>query len=455
MNEGTGLGGAAADATGAASARGSAAPATMPGTTAGAHGPAVPATMPRTPHGGDVATYREVFGGEPLDFSANANPLGISPAARIAAADALRTADRYPDPLCRELRAALAERAGVTPAQVICGNGAADLIWRLVAALGTGAAGPGAQPAVGDGPSARRALVCAPTFSEYESALSACGWEVVRHELRRAEGFALTPRILDEIAPGVGLVFLCVPNNPTGLVPPRALLLSALERCEQVGARLVVDECFNGFLDDPAAVSLRGLVGAHPALLVLDAFTKLYGMAGLRLGYALCADEDLLARMRAAGQAWPVSSVAQAAGVAALADDAFVAQTRALVAQERPRLAHGLAALGCTVYPGQANYLFFESPVSDLYERLAARGVLVRDCANYPGLRAGDCRVAVRAPADNLALLRAVQAVLAEAGSRTQVGPNPQAALAEAPTQTPPRTGSGEDEGEGAAHGRC
>ena len=355
------------------------------------------AHMPRTAHGGDVATYREHFGADPLDFSANSNPLGMSPAARIAAADALRESDRYPDPRCRELRAALAGCTGVAADHVICGNGAADLIWRLALAL---------RP--------RRALVCAPTFSEYEAALRATAapgpgaCRVVRHELRRAEGLALTEHVLDDVTPGTDVAFLCAPNNPTGLVPPRALLEAALARCEEVGALLVVDECFNGFLSDPDAASLRGLVESHPRLLVLGAFTKLYGMAGLRLGWTLCSDEALLAAVGAAGQVWPVSNVAQAAGTAALSDDAFIARTRALVAKERPRLAAGLTQAGCTVYPGQANYLFFESPAPDLYDRLAARGVLIRDCANYPGLRPGDCRVAVRTPVENDALLRAV-----------------------------------------------
>lgn len=372
-------------------------------------------------HGGDVLAYRERYGIDPLDFSANSNPLGISPAACIAAADALHEADRYPDPQCRALRAALAEHMGVAPAHVICGNGAADLIWRLALAL---------RP--------RRALLCAPTFSEYETALrattvpglavaSASGLSdgpvpdapgschIVRHGLRRCEGFVLTERILTDITPDTDAVFLCVPSNPTGLVPPRALLEAVLARCEEVGALLVVDECFNGFLPDRDAVSLRDLVETHPRLLVLGAFTKLYGMAGLRLGWALCSDEALLAAIGATGQAWPVSNVAQAAGVAALSDDAFLAKTRALIAAERPRLARGLAEMGCTVYPGQANYLFFESPVPDLCERLAVRGILIRDCANYPGLRPGDCRVAVRTPAENDALLRAVRAALGKA----------------------------------------
>lgn len=357
------------------------------------------------PHGGDVWAYRAAYGREPLDFSANGNPLGPSPAALAAARAALAASGRYPDPVCRELRGALARACGVEEGSVICGAGASDVIWRLAAALAP-----------------RRALLCAPTFSEYESALVAHGCDVRRHALVREEGFALTPRICEDIAPGTDVVFLCEPNNPTGLASPRALVECVLARCDEVGALLVVDECFGGFLPDPAAHTMQGLVEAHPRLFVLGAATKLYGLAGLRLGWGLCSDHALLARMRACGPAWPVSSVAQAAGVAALADADFLRATRELVARERPRLAAGLAALGCHVLPGQANYLFFRAPVPDLCARLARRGVMARDCANYPGLRPGDCRVAVRRPEENDVLLAAVAAACGEGGCDVREG---------------------------------
>ena len=255
----------------------------------------------RPPHGGDVEAYRERYGREPLDFSANGNPLGPSPAALAAAREALARADRYPDPAARALSTALARAHGVGAGHVICGAGASDVIWRLVGAL---------RP--------RRALVCAPTFSEYEAALASCGCAVARHELRRAEGFALTERICADITGGTDLVFLCEPNNPTGLVSQRTLLERVLARCEGAGALLVVDECFGGFLDRPEEHSLAGLVEAHPRLFVLGAATKLYGLASLRLGWGLSCDGALLARMRACGPAWPGFGVAQETGGGAL-----------------------------------------------------------------------------------------------------------------------------------------
>jgi threonine-phosphate decarboxylase len=357
-------------------------------------------TMPKTRHGGALEDYAEMFGHKPVDFSANVNPLGMCPAARDAAVAAVDDAVRYPDPKSRALVAAIAEHDGVPESCVAVGNGAADLICRLAQAL-----------------TPRRALVLAPTFSEYEDALVLAGCEVVRHELSREEGFVPTERLLVDITRGIDVVFVCEPNNPTGLCMGRDLLVRLLNRCQEVGARLVVDECFNGFLPDPEGSSVRDLVATSPNLVVLSAFTKLYGMAGLRLGYLMSSDAKLLDKLAACGQSWPVSCVAQAAGTAALGDSDWVFRTRELVASERSWLASSLAELGLEVWPGQANYLMFHSGDHDLYQQLARRGVLVRDCSNYHGLGPGYFRVAVRDRKNNELLVNAIRAALQERGA--------------------------------------
>ena len=346
-------------------------------------------------HGGDWAGYAAEYGaGAPLlDFSANVSPLGLPAGVAAAIAGCAAGCDRYPDPLCRELSAAIGAAEGVPADWVLCGNGAADLIWRAALAL---------RPA--------RALVTAPAFAEYEAALTATGCAVERYFLREENDFRLDEGFLEAIRPGVGMVFLCEPNNPTGLTTPRPLLLRVLARCRQAGALLVLDECFGDFLADSAAHTLKGeLAGGN--LLILKAFTKLYGMAGVRLGYALCADAALLAKLRAAGQPWAVSTPAQAAGLAALKETEYVAAVRALVASERPRLAAGLAALGCRVLPGEANYLLFrcERP---LCQPLRRRGILLRSCDNYHGLGPAWYRTAVRTGAENRRLLAALGEVL-------------------------------------------
>ena len=344
-------------------------------------------------HGGDWMGYREQFGRDALDFSANVSPLGLPKGVADAITAALPQADRYPDPLCRTLRAALSEAEGLPADQILCGNGAADLIFRLALAV---------KP--------RRALVTAPTFAEYATALETVGCTVERFTLNEANDFTVTEEFLDAIVPGVEIVFLCQPNNPTGQLTPPALVARILEKCTACGALLLLDECFLDFLPDHASLTAKPLLGSGN-LLILKAFTKLYGMAGVRLGYALSADPALLDAMGAAGQPWGVSSLAQAAGLAALDETAYVDRVRALLAQQRPRLTAGLRALGLRVLEGRANYLLFRGPET-LGEALRQKGVVLRSCANYPGLDASWYRTAVRTGPENERLLKTLAEVI-------------------------------------------
>ena len=345
-------------------------------------------------HGGDWAGYRARFGHDALDFSANVSPLGLPQGVADAIVAALPTADRYPDPLCRELRTALSRAEQLPEPWILCGNGAADLIYRLVWAL---------QP--------RRALLPAPTFAEYAAALESVGCEVKRKTLHEADDFAVTEAFVQAVNQSIDLVFLCQPNNPTGQITPPELVQRLVRRCADCGAVLVVDECFLDFLQQRDALTAKPLLQAAPNLVILKAFTKLYAMAGVRLGYALCSNTALLAKMQAAGQPWGVSSLAQAAGAAALQETGYADAVRALIADQRPRLAAGLRALGLQVIEGSANYLLFRAPET-LGAALQQRGVCLRSCGNYPGLSAGWYRTAVRTAPENEQLLQTMREVL-------------------------------------------
>ena len=345
-------------------------------------------------HGGDWMGYRERFGHDALDFSANVSPLGLPEGVANAIMAALPAADRYPDPLCRTLRAALEQAEGVPAPHILCGNGAADLIFRLVVA---------AQP--------RQALVLAPTFAEYAAALETVHCSVKRYYLSEENDFAVTDDLLASIDEELEMVFLCQPNNPTGQLMDLNLVRRIAEKCAACGIRLVVDECFLDFLPDCEALTAKPLLEAYPNIIILKAFTKLYGMAGVRLGYCFSADEALLARMQSAGQPWAVSGLAQAAGVAALRETAYVARVRALIADQRPKLAGALRALGLRVIEGKANYLLFQGP-ADLGERLRPRGAVLRSCANYPGLDGSWYRTAVRTAPENAKLFETLREVL-------------------------------------------
>ena len=178
--------------------------------------------MKQLVHGGDWMGYRERFGRDALDFSANVSPLGLPEGVAQAIRDALPLADRYPDPLCRTLRAALSRAEGVPQEHILCGNGAADLIFRLVWAV---------KP--------HKALVTAPTFAEYASALDTVGCEVKRFFLDKANDFAPTDALVDAVDESIDMMFLCQPNNPTGQLASPELVKKLLRRCEAMHYGLV------------------------------------------------------------------------------------------------------------------------------------------------------------------------------------------------------------------------
>ncbi|MBU5229218.1 pyridoxal phosphate-dependent aminotransferase [Intestinimonas butyriciproducens] len=347
-------------------------------------------------HGGDILTAKMGFQGEIVDFSANLNPLGMPESVRRAAAAAVKGAVHYPDPLCRVLTEGIARRDGVEREWVLCGNGAADLIFRLAFAL---------RP--------KRALVTAPTFSEYQEAMEAAGSEVVYHRLTPDNDFNLTDAVLEDLDGRLEMAFFCTPNNPTGQPIARGLMERILERCAGRGIRLVVDECFLALSDSGDSGGLAGYVKSYPNLLLLRAFTKCYAMPGLRLGYCITSDTGLLDRLSRCAQPWSVSAPAQAAGVAALQEPLHPLLARQLIEVERRWLTGELAGLGLRVFPSAANYLLFQrAGVTDLRERLLKRGILIRSCANYVGLTEDYYRIAIRLRGENERLVRALKEVL-------------------------------------------
>ena len=343
-------------------------------------------------HGGDWAGYRDRYGKDPLDFSINVSPSGIPAEVKKALRAAASEVDRYPDPFCRELCRKLAKAEQVLPDQILCGNGAADLIGRIVQAV---------KP--------KKGLVTAPSFSEYRQAMEQFDVSCARIFLKEDHAFRLQEDFPERIPEDVQLVFLCQPNNPTGVTTETSLLLRILERCREIGAVLVMDECFVDLLDDPRNHTMKPCLSRYPNLIVLKAFTKTYAIPGVRLGYCMCADGELLNRIAACGQSWEVSHPAQCAGIAALDAADYLTGSREMISRNRPRLKAGLERLGMQVIPGEANFLLFSGPES-LDTQLMEQGILIRSCANYEGLPADRAwyRTAVRTEADNRILLSAI-----------------------------------------------
>lgn len=339
------------------------------------------------PHGGDIYQEKII-----LDFSSNTNPFGTPEGVLDAIGGVLSNIHHYPDPYCRDLVKAISSFEGLPSEYVLCGNGAAELIYAYCQAI-----------------NAKNAVELAPTFAEYSLALEGTGCRVDRYFLDSDNGFELDDGFLDfALSCKPDAIFICNPNNPTGRIVPVRLLERLLELCRRCGARLFLDECFLDLSDD--RVSMKGFLQNYPELFILKAFTKSYGMAGVRLGYCLSSDADLLASMSKTVQPWNVSMLAQVAGIAALREGSFLEETRKVVSVERVWLGKELESLGFQVCSSQANYLLFKGKPG-LDEALRKRGIAIRNCDNYQGLCSGWYRIAVRLHDQNEQLIAAIAQV--------------------------------------------
>lgn len=345
-------------------------------------------------HGGDIYQYNNI-----LDFSANINPLGAPESVKMAITDAIGQIGCYPEMYSDSLRKAIGEKYHIDSSQIICGNGAADVIYRYVYAV---------RP--------KKILVTAPCFAEYEGA-----WQSLwaSYDVPETAVYALNHQdfcIKEDILPLIEqempeVVFLCNPNNPTGVLIPAYILLEIVELCKAKNIRLFIDECFLDFTGCEDALSLVGKLQKYPGLFILKAFTKMYAMAGVRLGFGLTADTELIDRMYQAGPPWNVSILASAAGKAALKENDFVKETMQYISKEKEYLYRALDTLRVRYWKSAANYILLKSD-PELKKWLITEGILIRDCSNYRNLSEGYFRIAVKSHADNAKLIAALKVVL-------------------------------------------
>lgn len=325
-------------------------------------------------HGGDV--YRNPI---EYDFSINVNPLGMPLASIQAAHEGVVLTGRYPDYKAEQLCHAIAKAKQIPADRIIPGNGAAELLYVLGQTI------------------PEKALTIAPTFTGYAEAVAAGGGELTYASDEQ--------ELLAKLDDSIRLVFLCNPNNPTGTLFTREQILRVLAKAEAMQAYVCVDECFLPFLEEEASYSMLPYLAKHPRLLVLRAFTKIYCMAGLRLGYLACGDTELQSRIRAKLQPWNTSIPAQLAGIAALSDTEYLAKTRENLQAERAYLVPRLRELVAEVYDGYGNFLLFRDE-PDLKERMLEVGVLIRACDDFEGLDDTYFRIGIRSHSENQEFIR-------------------------------------------------
>ena len=355
-------------------------------------------------HGSDLEKIEEIYGIKKEDitsFSANVNPLGISPKLKEALAEHIDVITSYPDREYTSLRKSIARYTHTDASHIIVGNGATELISLFIQIE---------HP--------KKALIIGPSYSEYEREIELGGGTALYYPLKEANDFALdVPHFLGKLNETIDLLVICNPNNPTGILTPRSLLDQILKKAEVCGILLVLDECFLDFTDQESQSLIPQAVKSQH-LFILKSFTKMYAIPGIRLGYGISGNKELIEKMEKSGHCWNVSVLASEAGIAALQEVEYCEQARRLICREREKLKEGLKIFGFRVWNGQADYLFFQTPgITDLYERLLPYGILIRRCSNYRGLDKTHYRIAVKSPEANEKLLEVLRKVLTESYS--------------------------------------
>ena len=358
--------------------------------------PAIAALRAYDP-GHDLVAWRRLFGEVLVELGSNENPLGPSPRALAAAQSALAHSHRYPDPLGGDLKHALAERLGVLTGQVALGNGSHELLMMI------------AQAFVPAGESV--------VFAQYGFAVFAIAAAAVGARGIAVPALAVDDRMprghdLDALAAActaqTRVLFLANPNNPTGTWFERDEMSALLERVPS-STLVVVDEAYHEYQPDPVGTTAVPLVVRHPNLLVTRTFSKAYGLAGLRVGYAVGAPEAVavLERLR---ESFNVNALALAAAEAALADEAHLHRVIAHNDAERSRMVAALAAKGLVVSPSRTNFVQVDfgdaARCAAIEARLQEQAVIVRPMIGY-GLP--HClRVSIGSEAENSRIIEAL-----------------------------------------------
>lgn len=329
-----------------------------------------------------------------VKLASNENPLGASPRALAAIENVFMDIARYPDGNGFGLKSALAERYGVAREQIVLGNGSNDVLELAARAFLT----PQAS-----------AVYSQYAFAVYPLATQAVGARGIEvaarnfgHDLRA---------MLEALAEDSRVIFIANPNNPTGTLLAAPELVHFLEQVPPT-VLVVLDEAYTEYLPDEVRPDSLSWLKRFPNLVITRTFSKAYGLAGLRVGFALAhpAVADLMSRVR---QPFNVNSLAQAAAIAAMEDEAFLAQGVELNRAGMEQLTEGLARLDISQIPSYGNFVTFcAGPAAAIYHSLLRQGVIVRPLANY-GMPE-HLRVSIGLEAENARFLDALQHALEE-----------------------------------------
>ena len=345
-------------------------------------------------HGGNIYKF-EREGKEVLDFSSNINPLGVPQKFIDVAKENFDKLTNYPDPYYIELREKISEHNSVTKENIIVGNGATEILFLYMRAV---------KP--------KKVLVLAPCFVEYERALKSVGAQIEYFELKEKNNFYPDIQTLKKKLEGqhYDLFLFCNPNNPTGQLIKFDDVKDLAVICKKQDMKIFIDEAFIEFVEnwkEKTAALLK-----NKDVFIMRAFTKFFAIPGLRLGYGISFDEELMNKLQAEKEPWSVNTFANLAGLVMLDDKDYIKKSEKWVAEEKNFLYKELSKnKNLKVYKSECNFLLIKlltTTSQEIQTKLLEKNILVRDASNFQFLDESYIRVAVKDREKNLKLIESL-----------------------------------------------
>ena len=350
-------------------------------------------------HGSDLEKIESIYGIKKeniISFSANVNPLGVSPLLRASLSEKIDAITSYPDREYTSLRKCIAEYCQTDYENIIVGNGSTELISLFIQIE---------HP--------KKALVIGPTYSEYEREIALGGGTTLYYPLKEKDDFALDVEdFVAQLNESIDLLVICNPNNPTSSCITRKAMRRILDVCKQYDIYVMVDETYVEFAENMAEIDSIPLTNYYNNIVILRGTSKFFAAPGLRLGYAITGNRDLIKAINTRKNPWTINSLAVVAGETMFKDTAYIEATKQLISSERERCYQALAASpDYKVYKPSGNFMLAkivnENLTSEyLFDKAIREGMMIRDCSTFPFLDNKFIRFCFMNPEDNTRLLK-------------------------------------------------